>query len=49
MRELSKITLKGGGTERRGGETKIFKRGQTGSSGGCLKNGEAGTPLQTMS
>ena len=31
-------TLKGGGTEKRGGETKILKRrGQAGSRGGCLK------------
>ena len=40
-------SLKGGGTEKRGGETKILKRGQTGSRDGCLKNGGAGTPLQT--
>ena len=31
-------TLKGGGTEKRGGDTKILKRGrQAGSRGGCLK------------
>ena len=31
-------TLKGGGTKKRGGETKILKRrGQAGSRGGCLK------------
>ena len=47
-------TLKGGATERRGGETKIFKRGrQAGSRGEFLKKmgeggGGAGTPLQTM-
>ena len=47
--ETVKNTLKGGGTEKRGGETKILKkrRGQARSRGGCLK-GEAGTPLQTM-
>ena len=32
-------TLKGGGTEKRGGETEILKRGQAGSRGGCLKKG----------
>ena len=30
-------TLKGGGTKMRGGETKVLKRGQAGSRGGCLK------------
>ena len=40
-------TLKGGGTEKRGGETEILKRGQAGSRGGALKWG-AGTPLRTM-
>ena len=37
-------TLKGGATERRGGETKIFKRGrQAGSRGEFLKKmGEGG-------
>ena len=29
-------TLKGGGTEKRGGETKILKRGKAGSRGGCF-------------
>ena len=32
-------TLKGGGTEKRGVETEILKRGQAGSRGGCLKKG----------
>ena len=42
-------TLKGSGTEKRGGETKILKRGQAGSRGGFLKEGGGtGTPLQTM-
>ena len=36
------------GTEKRGRETNILKRGETGSRGGCLKKGGAGTPLQTM-
>ena len=31
--------LKGGATEKRGGETRIFKRGEAGSRGGCLKKG----------
>ena len=31
--------LKRGGTEKRGGETKILKRGELGSKGGCLKKG----------
>ena len=31
-------TFKGGGTEKRR-ETKILKRGQAGSRGGCLKRG----------
>ena len=36
-------TLKVGGTEKRGGETKILKRGgQAGSRGGCLKKGAEG-------
>ena len=36
-------TLKGGGTEKRGGETKILKRrGQAGSRCGCLKRGGGG-------
>ena len=30
-------TLKGGGTEKMGGETKILKRGKAGSRGGCFK------------
>ena len=46
-------TLKGGETEKRGGKTKILKRGggQDGSRGRCLKKwggGGAGTPLQTI-
>ena len=44
-------TLKWGGTEKRGGSTKILKRGgggQTGSRSVSFKRGEAGTPLQTM-
>ena len=44
-------TIKEGGTEKRGGEEKIFKKkGQAGSRDGCLKKGreESGTPLQTM-
>ena len=42
-------TLKRGGTEKRGGETKIFKKGQAGSRGRCLKKvGGAGTSSQTM-
>ena len=41
--ELSKITLTGGGTEKRGRETKILKRGgQAGPKGGCLKKREGG-------
>ena len=44
-----KYTLKGGGTEKRGRDTKILKiGGQAGSRGGCLKKGGAGTTLQTM-
>ena len=42
-------TLTGGGTEKRGGEQRFEKMGeQAGSRGGCLKKGEAGTPLRTM-
>ena len=39
-------TLKEGGTEQRGGNTKILKRGmgQAGSMGGCLKKGEGLEP-----
>ena len=45
---LSKIyTLRGDGTEKRGGETKILKRGANWVKWGCLKRG-AGTPLRTM-
>ena len=41
-------TLKGSGTEERGGEAKVFKKGgQAGSRGGCLKKG-AGFLLQTI-
>ena len=41
-------TLKGSGTEKRGGETKISKRGsKLGQGVGALKGGGAGTPLQT--
>ena len=32
-------TLQGGETEKRGGETKILRRGQAESRGGCLKKG----------
>ena len=32
-------TLKGGGTEKRVGETEILKRGQAKLRGGCLKRG----------
>ena len=39
-------TLEGGGTEKRGGETKILKRGGgDGSRGGCLKKGGGLEPL----
>ena len=42
-------TSKGGGTEQRGVEAKILKRGgYAGSKDGCLKKGVAGTHLQTM-
>ena len=43
-------TLKGGVTEKRGAETKIFKGGggQAGSRGAYLKRGDAGNPLETM-
>ena len=43
-------TLKGDGTEKCLGETKILNRGgrQAGSRGGCLKKRGAGTPLRTM-
>ena len=40
-------TLKGGGPEKRVGETEILKRGQAKLRGGCLKKGD-GTPLRTM-
>ena len=38
----------GGEIEQKGGGTKILKGGQAGARGGCLKKGEAGTPLRTM-
>ena len=44
-------TLKGGGIEKMGGETKILKRGSKPGQGvGVLKTGErgAGTPLRTL-
>ena len=43
-------TLKGGGTEKRGGDTKILKRGrQAGSRGGVPYKGAGdGAPLRTM-
>ena len=45
------MTPKGGGTEKRGGKTKILKRrgegGKLHQGGGAFKKG-AGTPLQTM-
>ena len=37
-----------GGTEKRGGDTKILNRGHAGSRGGCLKEGGAGTPLRSV-
>ena len=40
MRGTVGNSLKEGGTEKRGEETKILKRGQVGSRGGCLKKGE---------
>ena len=40
MRGTVRNSLKEGGTEKRGEETKILKRGQAGSRGGCLKKGE---------
>ena len=41
-------TLKGGGTEKRGGKTKILKKGggQAGSRGGCLKKGGLEPPYK---
>ena len=39
--------LKGAGTETRGEDTKILKRGQAGSRGGCLKK-VGWNPLSTM-
>ena len=41
-------TLKGGGTEKRGGEKDFKKGGQAGSTDGCLKEGGPGTLSQTM-
>ena len=44
-----KYTLKGGATEKRGGDTKILKiGGQAGSGMDALKREGAGTTLQTM-
>ena len=38
-----------GGTEKRGGQTKILRRGgQAGLRGECLKKREAGTRVRTM-
>ena len=43
-------TLKVGGTENRGRETKILKRrGKLGQGVGTLKRGKVGTPSQTLS
>ena len=39
-------TLEGGGTEKRGRETKILKRGQAGSRGGWFKKGELEPPYE---
>ena len=48
VRETISNTLKRSGTEKMRGETKILKRGQAGSSDGCLKKREgAETPLRT--
>ena len=41
-------TLKGGGTKKRGGETKILKRGIKLGQGVVALKGGAGTPLRTM-
>ena len=42
-------TLKGGGTEKRGGETKILKReGKLNQGVGALKKRGVRTPLRTM-
>ena len=48
--ELSEIPYKGGEKEkRREGKQSFLKRGwQTGSRGGCLKQKEAGTLLETL-
>ena len=47
--ELSEIPYRGGGTENRGGETKVLKRQKKLSRGvGALKRGGTGTPLRTM-
>ena len=43
--ELFEIPYKGVEQKRREGNK---KGGQAGSRGGCLKKGEAGTPLKTM-
>ena len=45
MRGTVGNSLKEGGTEKRGEETKILKRGQAGSRGSCLKKG-AWNPLK---
>ena len=37
--ETVQNTFKGRGTEKRIGKTKILKKGQAGSRGGCLKRG----------
>ena len=39
-------TLKGGGTEKRGGKQRFLKGRQAGSRGGCLKKEGTGTPLR---
>ena len=36
------------GTEDRGGDKKILKRGKVGTRDGCLKKKGAGTPLRIM-
>ena len=41
--------LKRGWNRKEGRGNKDLKRGQAGSRGGCLKRGEAGTPLRILS
>lgn len=45
---IYKIPEKGGGTKKRGRETKMLKRGHARKKDGCFRKGGAVTSLRTM-